>query len=77
MKHNALKINILDNIQKNFDIMWCYSQNANICNKSNGQRYELIHMNPKFQDIKNSRHDADIKCYRELSEAIGRYDFYV
>ena len=57
--------------------MQLYLQNADICNKSNVQRFELTHMNRTFQYIKNSRHDVDIKWYKEFSKGIGRVDFYV
>ena len=44
---------------------------------SNIHRYELIDINQTFRDIKNSRNDSDVKCYKELTNAIGIQELYV
>ena len=34
-------------------------------------------MNQTFQNIKNSKHDSDIKWYKEFAKAIGRQELHV
>ena len=34
-------------------------------------------MNQTFQNIKNSKHDSDLKWYKEFDKAIGRQELHV
>ena len=76
-KYFSSKITIPTSLQMSFNMMYTFSQHAEIKYSQNVQRHENPHMNDVFVGLKKSTIDSEIKFYKEFTTAIGRKDFYV